>query len=658
MRGSGTGGFASRTMRSGVHVEQQGTEHNNNRQFYFPNKQQQHGGHRRHHQWSEGWNGQLPSHGGGQTRRQPYQKQLLQPHHSFHHASPKCGIGGPFDCGSNATGWYQEEPPPPPSSPMGSVYQCKRCGRLGHMAQICTTPQRFEGTCNSCGQYGYRFHNCITNKYHTHAHAKVISYPSGFSRRGSKNMPCPRQQQQQQPIVNGTMPWPQQQPHQQQKRQQPQQQLISYDGDGGWVRGGINGGAGVLPPSGNGGDVGGQQRYTRGHGSVDGSGGGNISGGNGDDGYTLVAGGSGPPPNWAVEKRQDGDYTEDDSGPFVGPFGTSQVFSAEDSIIFPTLGPGLHVLARPKQQQQPPPPPHSMGAGIRAGAVEDQRARPQQQQRPPPHSMGAGVGAGAVEYQRARPQQQQRPPPHSMGAGVGAGEVEYQRARPQQQQRPPPHSMGAGVGAGAVEHQRAQSQQQQRPPPHSMRAGVGAVAEKTQHQRQSPQQELESSVVTDGAGAATSATDRWIPAAERSTGDETISGGGSGAGTVAASSTRGQQDHLVVRSPSPGPLQQQRYRVTPAVTRSRSRSRKQPPGVSRTFTLLAAEEDIARTLTQPDAAFCDSEELAAGPAHLLETPEMYAQAQAGPYGRIWAKAERKEMEGISAVGTFVEEGGV
>ena len=138
MRESGTGGIASRAMGSAVHMGQLGMD-NNNRQFYFPNKQQQHGGHRRHHQWSEGWNGQLPSHGGGQTRRQPYQQQLLQPHHSFHHASPKCGIGGPFDCGSNATGWYQEESPPPPNSPMGSVYQCKRCGRLGHMAQIGTT---------------------------------------------------------------------------------------------------------------------------------------------------------------------------------------------------------------------------------------------------------------------------------------------------------------------------------------------------------------------------------------------------------------------------------------------------------------------------------------------------------------------------------------
>ena len=69
------------------------------------------------------------------------------------------GESGPFDCGSSATGWYQEESPPPPNSPMGSVYQCKRCGRLGLMAEICTTPQRFEDTCNSCDQYGHRHYN-------------------------------------------------------------------------------------------------------------------------------------------------------------------------------------------------------------------------------------------------------------------------------------------------------------------------------------------------------------------------------------------------------------------------------------------------------------------------------------------------------------------
>ena len=149
--------------------------------------------------------------------------------------------------------------------------------------------------------------------------------------------------------------------------------------------------------------------------------------------------------------------------------------------------------------------------------------------------------------------------------------MEYQRARPQQHQRPP-HSMGAGGGAGTVEHQQARLQQQQRPPPHSLGSRVGVGAEETQQKRQSPQQELEPSVVTDGAAAATLAMDRWIPAAEGPTGDGTIPGGGSGAGKVAATFTRGQQGHLVVPSSLPGPLQQQRYRVTPTVTRSRSRA--------------------------------------------------------------------------------------
>ena len=123
---------------------------------------------------------------------------------------------------------------------------------------------------------------------------------------------------------------------------------------------GINGGAGVPPPSGKGGDGGGQQRYIGGHGSDDGSGGGSSSGvngdngdsgvniGGGDDGYAPVAGGSGPPPNWVVEEQQDsGNCAEDDSGPLAGTFGTSHDFSAEDSIIFPTLGSGLHVFAHP-----------------------------------------------------------------------------------------------------------------------------------------------------------------------------------------------------------------------------------------------------------------------------------------------------------------------
>ena len=36
LRGSGAGWFASRTMGSAVHVEQQGTGNNDMRQFYFP----------------------------------------------------------------------------------------------------------------------------------------------------------------------------------------------------------------------------------------------------------------------------------------------------------------------------------------------------------------------------------------------------------------------------------------------------------------------------------------------------------------------------------------------------------------------------------------------------------------------------------------------
>ena len=54
-----------------------------------------------------------------------------------------------------------------------------------------------------------------------------------------------------------------------------------------------------------------------------------------------------------MEEQQDGrrNYAEDDSGPLAGTFGTSQDFSAEDSIIFPTLGPSLHVLTHPSRHR-------------------------------------------------------------------------------------------------------------------------------------------------------------------------------------------------------------------------------------------------------------------------------------------------------------------
>ena len=42
----------------------------------------------------------------------------------------------------------------------------------------------------------------------------------------------------------------------------------------------------------------------------------------------------------------------------------------------------------------------------------------------------------------------------------------------------------------------------------------------------------------------------------------------------------------------------------------------------------------------------DDGELPAGPAHLLVTPETYAQAHAGPHSRIWTEAESKKFEGL------------
>ena len=96
----------------------------------------------------------------------------------------------------------------------------------------------------------------------------------------------------------------------------------------------------------------------------------------------------------------------------------------------------------------------------------------------------------------------------------------------------------------------------------------------------------------------------------------------------------------------------QAYEVTPAMTRSGSRSSSRQDGVSGAFAALTMGEETVRTLDKDDG------ELPAGPAHLLVTPETYAQAHAGPYSRIWTKAESKEFEGLLAVGTFVEEGGI
>ena len=90
------------------------------------------------------------------------------------------GLGGPFDGGTNAGGWPQEESPP---SSNGSVPHCERCGRKGHMARICRAPLRFEGTCGFCGQYGHRMRHCIRNQPALHAH--VVAAPIDGGGNGS-----------------------------------------------------------------------------------------------------------------------------------------------------------------------------------------------------------------------------------------------------------------------------------------------------------------------------------------------------------------------------------------------------------------------------------------------------------------------------------------
>ena len=99
------------------------------------------------------------------------------------------------------------------------------------------------------------------------------------------------------------------------------------------------------------------------------------------------------------------------------------------------------------------------------------------------------------------------------------------------------------------------------------------------------------------------------------------------------------------------PTRRKAYEVTPVMARSKSRSSSRHDGVSGAFAALPTGEEAVWTLDEDDG------ELPAGPAHLLVTPETYAQPHAGPHSRIWTEAESKEFEGLSAVGTFVEGGG-
>ena len=80
---------------------------------------------------------------------------------------PSIGVGGIYDCGSNAV-YGQEDSPPPPGAPMCAAHRCGHCGRNGHKSEHCTAPHRFEGICGACGQYGHMWRNCALSNRQSH----------------------------------------------------------------------------------------------------------------------------------------------------------------------------------------------------------------------------------------------------------------------------------------------------------------------------------------------------------------------------------------------------------------------------------------------------------------------------------------------------------
>ena len=117
---------------------------------------------------------------GGGNHHANRQQQQQHPRSLSNPLTANFGLGGPFDGGTNAGGWPQEESPP---SSNGSVPHCERCGRKGHMARICRAPLRFEGTCGFCGQYGHRMRHCIRNQPAPHVH--VVAAPIDGGGNGS-----------------------------------------------------------------------------------------------------------------------------------------------------------------------------------------------------------------------------------------------------------------------------------------------------------------------------------------------------------------------------------------------------------------------------------------------------------------------------------------
>ena len=60
---------------------------------------------------------------------------------------------------------------------MGAIHKCSRCGRYGHLANICGAPRRFEGNCAACGEYGHSHRFCTTTRrlISMQPHANVVT---------------------------------------------------------------------------------------------------------------------------------------------------------------------------------------------------------------------------------------------------------------------------------------------------------------------------------------------------------------------------------------------------------------------------------------------------------------------------------------------------
>ena len=113
-------------------------------------------------QWSRG--GGIPHQHQRSSHTVPPSRQARQ---QQSRGTPSIGVGGIYDCGSNAV-YDQEDSPPPPGAPMCAVYRCGRCGKHGHKSEHCAAPRRFEGTCGACGQYGHMWRNCALSSRQPH----------------------------------------------------------------------------------------------------------------------------------------------------------------------------------------------------------------------------------------------------------------------------------------------------------------------------------------------------------------------------------------------------------------------------------------------------------------------------------------------------------